>query len=392
MNTNTIKHQKHTKIARPDVGEFGRNEWAILGTVCNDIKAIAYQVIDNLQSDFNLAYIDADHQSAENVTGTSKNATSFGATLEYTDKISFHRFDEARMLNKFQFRQYFNSQDGILINGNHFTGQQQIVVIDERKEQSLKKKLDRLTNVRLFILTENQTEIYSFLKNHLPNWQRIPTLSIKDSTAITSFIKQGIEANKPAVHGLVLAGGKSQRMGYDKGLINYHGKPQREYLYDLLGGYCDKVYMSCRPEQAETLRDFSLIPDTFHDLGPFGGILSAFRQNPNVAWLVVACDLPFLDKAAIQELLDKHNYSNNATAFYNESTGFPEPLITIWQPRSYPVLLQYLAQGYSCPRKVLINSAINLVYPSRPEVLKNINHPQEAEEVLMHFAKLDKEQ
>lgn len=383
-----IKYQKHTNLLRPDQGEFGHNEWAILGTVCSDIKAISHQIINNLQSDFNLAYVDADHQSAKtNSENTKQNAIDFGATLEYTDKISFHRFDKKSTLNKFQFRQHFNSQDGVLINGNHFLGKQQIVVIDERKRQSLEKKLDRLTNVCLFILTKNQTDIYPFLKNHISNWQEIPTVQMDDISTITKFIQQDLESKKPIIYGLVLAGGKSQRMGYDKGLINYHGKPQREYLYDLLGNFCDKVYMSCRPEQAETLSEFSPIPDTFLDLGPFGGILSAFRQNPNVAWLVVACDLPFLDKAAIQELLDKHDHSNNATAFYNENTGFPEPLITIWQPRSYAVLLQYLAQGYSCPRKVLINSAINLVHPSRPEVLQNINYPEEANEVLKHFNK-----
>ena len=389
---NNIKHQKHTKLIRPNQGEFGRNEWAILGTVCNDIKAISHQVINNLQSDFQLAYVDADHQSANtNPESAKQNAMDFGATLEYTDKISFHRFDKKSSFNKFQFHQHFNSQDGILINGNHFLGKQQIVVIDERKRPSLEKKLDRLTNVCLFILTKSQTEIYPFLKNHISNWQEIPTVRIDDIATITKFIQQDLENKKPKVFGLVLAGGKSLRMGYDKGSINYHGKPQREYLYDLLGDFCDEVYMSCRPEQAETLRKFSPIPDTFLDLGPFGAILSAFRQNPNVAWLVVACDLPFLDKAAIQELLDKHNHSNTATAFYNQSTDFPEPLITIWQPRSYSVLLQYLAQGYSCPRKVLINSAINLVHPSRPEVLQNVNHPHEADEVLKHLAESYKE-
>ena len=56
---------------------------------------------------------------------------------------------------------------------------------------------------------------------------------------------------------------------------------------------------------------------------------------------------------------------------------FPEPLITIWEPKSYPLLLQYLGQGYSCPRKVLINTEVKLVEPPEKKELFNANHPEE---------------
>lgn len=379
-----MKHKKHTKLNRPNLGEFGRNEWAIIGTVCSDIKTMAFQIIEHLQGEYRLAYVDADHKSADAEAENGrdeKSAMAFGATLEYTDKISFHRFDEERKISKFQFRQYFNEQDGILVNGNHFQAKKQIVVIDARKKESLEKKLDRLTDVGLFVLTDGQTEIYPFLKTHLPNWQTIPTLEISNIEGLSTFIKTELIANKASLYGLVLAGGKSQRMGRDKGLIDYHGKPQREFLHDLLSEICEETYFSCRTEQISELKKFKTIPDTFDDLGPFGGILSAFRQNPDAAWLVVACDLPLLDKEAITELVERQNHSKIATSFYSEETDFPEPLIAIWQPRSYSVLLQFLAQGYACPRKVLINSEIELVYPKRPEVLKNVNHPREADDM-----------
>jgi molybdopterin-guanine dinucleotide biosynthesis protein A len=380
-----MKHKKHTKLKRPNLGEFGRNEWAIIGTVCSDIKTMTFQIIKHLQAEYRLAYVDADHKSAdvEGENGRDENsAMAHGATLEYTDKITFHRFDEERKLSKFQFRQYFNAQDGILVNGNHFQAKKQIVVIDARKEKSLQKKLDRLTDVGLFVFTEGQTEIYPFLKAHLPNWQAIPTVQIDNIEGLSRFIKTDLIENIAPLYGLVLAGGKSQRMGRDKGLINYHGKPQREYLYDLLSGICEETYLSCRKEQTAELKKFDTISDTFDGLGPFGGILSAFRQNPDAAWLVVACDLPLLDKAAIEELVERQNHSKIATSFYSAETNFPEPLIAIWQPQSYSILLQFLAQGYACPRKVLINSEIELVHPKRASVLKNVNYPREAEEIM----------
>jgi molybdopterin-guanine dinucleotide biosynthesis protein A len=60
-------------------------------------------------------------------------------------------------------------------------------------------------------------------------------------------------------------------------------------------------------------------------------------------------------------------------------------LITIWEPKSYPVLLSFLAQGCSCPRKVLINSDVNLLSAPDPQELTNVNTPEEFEQVKKIF-------
>jgi molybdopterin-guanine dinucleotide biosynthesis protein A len=183
------------------------------------------------------------------------------------------------------------------------------------------------------------------------------------------------------LYGLVLAGGKSQRMGQDKGKMDYHGKPQREHMADQLAKSCAEVFISGRADQ-EMDTNYSYLPDTFTGLGPFGGLLSAFRAHPDAAWLVVACDLPLLDQKTLQQLVDARNSSKIATAFNSPVNTFPEPLIAIWEPRAYWALLQFLAQGYSCPRKVLINSAVELIDAQSPEALMNVNRPEEYEQVL----------
>jgi molybdopterin-guanine dinucleotide biosynthesis protein A len=65
-----------------------------------------------------------------------------------------------------------------------------------------------------------------------------------------------------------------------------------------------------------------------------------------------------------------------ATAFYDSEGKFPEPLITIWEPRSYPQLLQFLGLGYSCPRKALINSDVKLLTITDVAELRNVNDPE----------------
>jgi molybdopterin-guanine dinucleotide biosynthesis protein A len=96
--------------------------------------------------------------------------------------------------------------------------------------------------------------------------------------------------------------------------------------------------------------------------------------------------LPLIDENTIKYLTANRNVSSIATAYKSTFDDFPEPLITIWEPKSYPVLLSFLAQGYSCPRKVLINSDITLLNAPNPGDLTNVNTQEELDKVkyLLH--------
>jgi molybdopterin-guanine dinucleotide biosynthesis protein A len=181
---------------------------------------------------------------------------------------------------------------------------------------------------------------------------------------------------------LVLAGGQSVRMGFDKSTVNWHGKEQRYYMADILKQYCDDVFISCRKEQKQEIDPaYNSLPDTFTKLGPFGAILSAFREKPDSAWLIVACDLPLLDANTLQYLIENRNPSSTATTYQSAFDGLPEPLIAIWEPKSYPVLLSFLAQGYSCPRKVLINSDTTILTAADATTLTNVNTPDDLDKI-----------
>ncbi len=132
------KHQKHPKIKKPGLGQFGRNEWAILGTPCGEIRKLANAISKSLTDKYRIAYVDADHKSGDDPLNLSGSSLEFGNQLEYTDKIDFHRFDLRQKMDDFQVKSIFNGQDLVLVNGNHFKAASQIVVIDPKK--SLEKK------------------------------------------------------------------------------------------------------------------------------------------------------------------------------------------------------------------------------------------------------------
>jgi molybdopterin-guanine dinucleotide biosynthesis protein A len=373
------EHKKHSAIARPAYGNFARNEWSIVGAPCDEIKALADLVIRSLSVNYKCAYVDARH-SDQSVQLPGRLAS--GAVAEYTDSVAYHQFDYHQDLNQYQFRQLFSEMDLVLVNGNHQQAKAQVVVIDSRKKASLQKRLEQLNNVQLILLAEGEQEVFSFVQEALPQWRGLPIFNIGNTEKIIQFFRDKLQQSTPKLNGLVLAGGRSQRMGHDKGAIGWHGQEQRYHMADLLKGLCDSVFISCRPEQQEEISSsYSTLSDTFTGLGPYGAILSAFQAQPDNAWLVVACDLPLLDAPTLQYLADSRNTAALATTFKSPHDAFPEPLITIWEPKSYQALLSFMAQGYTCPRKVLINNHIQLLEPPKEAALMNVNTPEEAEKV-----------
>ncbi|MBS1772377.1 MAG: NTP transferase domain-containing protein [Bacteroidetes bacterium] len=190
-----------------------------------------------------------------------------------------------------------------------------------------------------------------------------------------------ISNDKGILNGLVLAGGKSLRMGEDKSQIKWHEKEQLYYVADLLNSICDDVCISCREEQATSIDTFyQVLTDKYEGKGPFGAILSAFTHQHDCAWLVVACDLPLLDKETLQYLIANRDTSYIATTFESPHDSLPEPLITIWEPQCYPILQSFLSEGISCPRKVLRSQVdkVKIIKPLNPEALMNANTPEDA--------------
>lgn len=191
------------------------------------------------------------------------------------------------------------------------------------------------------------------------------------------------------LYGLVLSGGKSTRMGTDKGLIEYHGRPQREHLYNLLSEVCDRTYISLREEQeANKPSGFATITDENKFRGPFNGILSAHNLHPEVAWLVLACDLPLMDLTALKQLVEERDADKFATSFSNKENPLPEPVCAIWEPKALKTAINYLKAGNgTCPRKFLIKNDTKLVYPKNKNTIVNANSIEDYQDVLLKLQK-----
>ena len=191
------------------------------------------------------------------------------------------------------------------------------------------------------------------------------------------------------VYGLVLAGGKSSRMHTDKAALSYHGRSQLTEAMRLVTPLVQRAFVSVRADQIDDpLRaGFAQIIDREVNVGPIAGIMAAQAQFPDVAWLVIACDLPFLNAGTLEHLLAARDPACDATAYLSSHDGLPEPLCAIYEPASDKTLAAYLREGRQCPRKFLLKGNVHLIAAADARALDNINTRDEYDAALGALAR-----
>ena len=187
-----------------------------------------------------------------------------------------------------------------------------------------------------------------------------------------------------SLHGLVLAGGRSSRMGQDKAaLVHPDGRTLARRCHDLLKeAGCESVAISIRDDQEipAGFEGLEIVRDPAGEsLGPIVGIVSGMRLHPNSNWLVVACDLPRLDVPTLTHLVESRMDGEKFLAYRSEFDGLPEPLCTLYAPAVLSVLEEAQAADFRCPRKILIRGDCRLLEPVTPRALDNANTPEDWE-------------
>lgn len=179
--------------------------------------------------------------------------------------------------------------------------------------------------------------------------------------------------------GLILAGGTSSRMRSDKAALVYDGVLQLERAATLLRPHVMQMFVSVRQNQAHDPArvGHAQIIDAVEGDGPIVGIRSALAAYPHAAWLVLACDLPFLTASTLSQLIDARNPQLLVTAYRSAHDGLPEPLCAIWEPQAAAALATFQAGGKSCPRKFILRHAAQLLDLDDRRALDNINTPDE---------------
>lgn len=187
------------------------------------------------------------------------------------------------------------------------------------------------------------------------------------------------EPRKTPLYGLVLAGGRSRRMGRDKALLQNRGRSQLAHVFELLDRRSDATFVSIRRDQLgdDERARFPVVVDRYDDMGPIAGILSAMEAYPAADWLVMACDLPNVGASTLDYLVRHEATDRPFTAFRSSHDGLPEPLCSIMSGASVDIIREFVDAGVVCPRKIMIRSDTALLEQPDPAALDNVNTPDD---------------
>lgn len=174
--------------------------------------------------------------------------------------------------------------------------------------------------------------------------------------------------------GIILAGGKSTRMGTDKGMMFFNGKKLVEYPLDMLRRICNELIISSdNPEYS--VFDARIIQDKVPDKGPVSGLASSLLESTNEWNLVLGCDMPFLNMELIEMLI---YHSGPEMGIVPGHDRFYEPIAALYHRSMGETFAKELHQGNYSLQAILRSANVKFLPVDSllvefPQLFKNIN-------------------
>jgi molybdenum cofactor guanylyltransferase len=188
---------------------------------------------------------------------------------------------------------------------------------------------------------------------------------------------------------IILAGGKSSRMGSPKCLLPFDGEPLIAHLVHRLRSLFVEVIVVAAPEQELPTLAVKLVRDEVAFQGPVGGIYYGLQAASEDTCFVTACDVPFLNLSTVEFLLAARGAADVAVAHWD---GRLQPLFAVYRRSVLPFLKQQLAAGELRPTLLYEKVATKIVSAAQLSGVDaqglsfiNINLPQDYQSALRRW-------
>lgn len=184
---------------------------------------------------------------------------------------------------------------------------------------------------------------------------------------------------KEALTTVILAGGKSQRMGEDKAFLDWNGQAFIQHILDAAKGLTQEVMVIANTKEYATL-DIQVYPDLVEDCGPVGGIYTAMQQIKTPYLLVLSCDIPLLQGAVLEHLIEK-SIPCDANVLTTEERW--QPLTAIYNSKTMPIFKEALDTHKLKLRSLLTLMKLHTIACPKELIpcLNNINTPNDLKKV-----------
>jgi len=146
----------------------------------------------------------------------------------------------------------------------------------------------------------------------------------------------------PNISAAILAGGKSRRMGRNKALLPFRGRPLVARVYETLQPLFEDIFLVTDNPSVFDFVPCPKIPDRVPGKGPISGVDAALRHSRNPFVLVVGCDTPFLSPSLLGLLAGK---TQDADLVIPCGPRGPEPLCAVYGKGCLPLIEELLRKG-----------------------------------------------
>ena len=184
-----------------------------------------------------------------------------------------------------------------------------------------------------------------------------------------------------AVTGIILAGGKSSRMGFDKGMAELNGKKMAEWVVAALQSVCSHILIVSNTDNYNKL-DYPVYEDIYKNTGPLGGIYTGLTYSATEYNLVVACDMPFITPNIFNLLL---SFADTYSIVVPSVNGRFEPLCAFYHKQTCHKMNNLLLQKTWKMQQVIRQFDYKEIKLENTQtelsVFANINTPEELKEI-----------
>ena len=213
----------------------------------------------------------------------------------------------------------------------------------------------------------------------------VPRFHRDEIDSIYQFVRSHFISRESELYGAVFVGGQSKRMGKPKFSLSYNGISETERLIKVLQKFCSKVVLSSRADldmgHLNDLPGVERVNDEHIGLGPVGGLATLMGRFPTKAWLVTACDMPFLEDQSIETIVGARDPLRYGTCYTQKGGMSIEPMCAIYEPKFILPLYEAMSQRHLSPTRIISELPFKHVKVAESDRshFMNVNTPEEYE-------------
>jgi molybdopterin-guanine dinucleotide biosynthesis protein A len=187
--------------------------------------------------------------------------------------------------------------------------------------------------------------------------------------------------NAADVCAVILAGGQSRRMGFNKALIDVGGRPLIQILADRILPLTTQILISSNDSVSYKFLNYPVISDYYKGCGPLAGFHAAMSQKACSLYIVLACDLPNLQTSLLRNLVSfAEGYD---AAIPRSRDGLAHPLCAVYRRTCLPSVEKALMRGANKVIEIFLDDSLTIKWISPEEgsfqesELANLNTPED---------------